>query len=285
MSANVNRVTLDTQSSMNLLSSTLNLPSAHTGETHLERSLGSFAGNTQQDNNAASNMTNLTSIAKATNVADMTTNTYAANSDTSTLINNNTDKAILDNPLRKLANEKLLKTTQNNTPTTASSFITTGPKTLTEVTKNQSTKTLTTNSSLTKESNGTQTVRKISSISPVSAKLNFSLSLNPYNYLTHNTSTNLPSSFYSTVESDNINPETSSRILSNRLTMNLENAPVLSNNPRLAKLDFDAQKAQRVSSKFNGNQIKTTVTNTKLANPYVLAGSDIGALDALRQPY
>jgi hypothetical protein len=94
--------------------------------------------------------------------------------DLSSLINNNTDKRLLNQPLRKLLNTKTLKNAKHNLPTNLSSFTATSNiNPITEDSVN-STKLLTTNSGLAKETIGTQTVRQAVNTTPTTAKLNYS---------------------------------------------------------------------------------------------------------------
>jgi hypothetical protein len=200
-------------------------------------------------------------------------------------LNNNTDKQLLTQPLRKLANTKTLKIANNSLPTDLSSF--TAPNTTAPFTGNSitSTKLLTTNSNLTKESNGTQTVRGATNTSPATAKLNYSLSLNPYNHLLSNNSSLFNSSFYTEIQTQDVNQDMGARVLANRFSIDFVTAPGLSNNPLLHALNFDMQQSKKSSIGFDGTTVKTTLGQGKLGSSYIISGSDIGALESLRQSY
>lgn len=158
MSANINRIALDTQSSNTLLSETFKT-SHESPDTSNDKNLSSsFSGNYNKSTQSQVHLTNILKSTRSENSTKVFLTKSLNYNDLSSLINNNTDKRLLNQPLRKLLNVKTLKVANNKLPTTLSSFIApnnTNPNTTNSIT---STKLLTTNSGLAKESTGTQTV-------------------------------------------------------------------------------------------------------------------------------
>ena len=285
MSANINRVALDTKSSTNLLNKTFNVQ----GESQISGSAGNvpsgFIGNYGKDSVSQTHLNNTLNLVKSDTSNQNYLNKSLNYDNSNSLLNNNTDKQLLTQPLRKLANTKTLKIANNSLPTDLSSF--TAPNTTAPFTGNSitSTKLLTTNSNLTKESNGTQTVRGATNTSPATAKLNYSLSLNPYNHLLSNNSSLFNSSFYTEIQTQDVNQDMGARVLANRFSIDFVTAPGLSNNPLLHALNFDMQQSKKSSIGFDGTTVKTTLGQGKLGSSYIISGSDIGALESLRQSY
>jgi len=285
MSANINRVALDTKSSNNLLTHTFNTQHGlRTDSANVNTTTG-FSGNYSNNQPAQTHLTNTLNLVNSGPQNQNYLSKLLNYNDLTSLVNNNTDKQILSQPLRKLTNIKTLKTAVNSLPSELSSFTAPNTTNLFNTSSITSTKLLTTSSSLTKEPNNTQVVRSATNTNPTTSKLNYSLSLNPYNNLLNNNSSIFNSSFYTDTQTQGVDRDMSARVLSNRFSMDFVTAPGLSNNPLLHDLNFDAQEARKVTTSFAGTKVKTSLAKSKLASSYIVSGSDIGALDSLRQSY
>jgi hypothetical protein len=285
MSANVNRLALDTQSSNTILSKTFNTSYESPTRSISGDLPSSFIGNYNKSTQSQAHLTNTLNLTQSENSTKLLLTKPLNYNDLSSLINNNTDKRLLNQPLRKLLNTKTLKNAKHNLPTNLSSF--TATSNINPVTEDSvnSTKLLTTNSGLAKETIGTQTVRQAVNTTPTTAKLNYSLSLNPYNHLLNNTNSLLSSPLYSTVNTQDFDRDISSRVLANRFSVDFTTAPGFSNNPLLISRSFDALKSRKVSVNFDGTTMRTGLSQRLLPSSYIVSGTELNALDSLRQSY
>jgi heme/copper-type cytochrome/quinol oxidase subunit 2 len=282
MSANINRVALDTKSSNNLL--THNFSTQHGLRTDSNTVTG-FIGNY---NNTQPSPTHLTNTLNLIN-SDVKTPNYLSKllnyNDLTSLLNNNTDKQVLTQPLRKLTNVKTLKTANLTLPSELSSFTISNTTNPLNTSSTTSTKLLTTNSDLAKEPTNTQVVRSAGNVNPSTSKLNYSLSLNPYNHLLDNNKSVFNTSFYTDTQTQDVDRDVSGRVLSNRFSVNFVTSPSLSNNPLLQPLNFDSQTSRKITTTFKDNRVTTNLTTNGSQHSYIISGNDLTALDALRQSY
>lgn len=285
MSANVNRIALDTQSSNTLLSETFKTSHEVSASDSTRNLSASFTGNYNKGTHAQAHLTNTLNLTHPETNSKMFLSKSLNYNDLASLINNNTDKKLLNQPLRKLLNVKTLIGANNNLPSNLSSFTAPNNVTPDNVNNVTSTKLLTTNSGLAKESTGTQTVRKASNTTPTTAKLNYSLSLNPYNHLLNSNNTVLNSSLYTNVQTQDFDRDMSARVLANRFSVDFTTAPGLSNNPLLIDRNFDAREARKVAVNFEGTTATTSLTRQRLSDTYIISGTELNALDSLRQSY
>jgi len=285
MSANVNRLALDTQSSNTLLSKTFNASYESPTRSSSGNLSSSFVGNYSKSSQSQVHLTNTLNLTQSENNTKVFLTKSINYNDLPSLINNNTDKRLLNQPLRKLLNTKTLKTANHNLPTNLSSFIVSSNVNPVNEDSVTSTKLLTTNSGLAKETIGTQTVRQAVNTTPTTAKLNYSLSLNPYNHLLNNTNTLLSSPLYTNVNTQDFDRDMSSRVLANRFSVDFTTAPGFSNNPLLTSRSFDSLKARKMSVDFNGTNMKTSLARRILPTSYIVSGTELNALDSLRQSY
>ena len=77
----------------------------------------------------------------------------------------------------------------------------------------------------------------------------------------------------------------SARILANRFSVDFTTAPGFSNNPLLIDRNFDAPKSRKVSVDFQGVDVTTSLARRTLPDSYIISGTELNALDSLRQSY
>jgi len=252
VSVNNQKVTLDTSSSVKLIKQNF-------GFTNFDssRNLNSVANVSGYEGNYA----NTQAEVSVSSVSNPTSNSSVIESSTLNTnhmlsVNSHTEKENLNHPLLKLSNEKVLKANGSLSNDQVSSYVsqTSEPNSIKPVV---ATKSLTTASSLESYTPADQSVRSVKKLTASKPKLNFSLQLNPYNGLLSNSNSNLLNSTLSGRDGFDFDASTSSRILSNRLSMDFTSAPTLSNNPLYNDFHFDSKHSLSVDTSFKGRTVTT----------------------------
>jgi hypothetical protein len=150
------------------------------------------------------------------------------------------------------------------------------------------------NAALTQLSPSNQSVRAVTDLNINKPNANFDPSSGSYGNVTQEASNGVIGNLYSTINSNQIDTNTATRLLSNRLNVDFNTAPILSNNPLTSTLGFDNWKTKQMSVGFKGRGLTTRFNNESdnavvgIANDQPLrlyTGGDIGALNVLRSPY